>query len=71
MNLISLSPNTQQNTIEEKESVLSAFRVKKEDKKEITEGMSPKEIADIVSNHLMEIINKQFEKGKSNFLNKK
>ena len=40
--------------------VLSVFK-KKESKKEIQQGMSPKAIAEIVSDHLMEVVRKQFE----------
>ncbi len=34
-------------------------------KKEIQQGMSPKEIAEIVSDHLIEIVKKQFEIAKN------
>lgn len=40
--------------------VLSVFK-KKEDKKEIKQGMSPKAIAEIVSDHLITVVRKQFE----------
>lgn len=41
--------------------VLSVFK-KTEVKKEIQQGMSPKTIADIVSDHLITVVRKQFEK---------
>ena len=68
MNLISLSPKTKSIKEEKKENVLSAFRIKKDETKGIIEGMSPQEIAEIISNRLMEIINKQIEDGKDKFL---
>lgn len=40
--------------------VLSVFK-KKEVKKEIQQGMSPKVIAEIVSDHLITVVRKQFD----------
>jgi hypothetical protein len=40
--------------------VLSVFK-KKENKKEIQQGMSPNTIAEIVSDHLIKVVRKQFE----------
>lgn len=47
---------------------LSVFKTEKTRKSEITEGMSPKEISEVVSDHLINIIRKQFEEGKKQFL---
>lgn len=47
---------------------LSVFRTDKPQKNEITEGMTPIEISEIVSDHLIGLIRKQFAEGKRQFL---
>ena len=48
--------------------VLSAFRQHPEKPNQIQKGMSPVEIADIVSDHLMLVIKQQFEVAKREYL---
>ena len=47
--------------------VLSAFRKEPEKSTEIRQGMTPGEIADIVSDRLMTIVKSQFEEAKKQF----
>lgn len=47
--------------------VLSAFRKTLEKKSEIQRGMSPQEIAEIVSDRLMEVVKDQFQAAKKQF----
>jgi len=56
---MSLNPDENQAFMADSD-VLSVFK-KKENTKEIQQGMSPKAIAEIVSDHLMAVIRKQFE----------
>lgn len=51
--------------------VLSAFRQTPENRAEIQRGMSPQEIADIVSDRLMKVVKDQFEAAKKEFDKKK
>ena len=47
--------------------VLSAFRNAPESRSEIQRGMSPEEIAEIVSDRLMKVVKDQFEAAKKKF----
>ena len=47
--------------------VLAAFRTAPEKKAEIQQGMSPQEIADIVSDRLMEVVKDQFQAAKKDY----
>lgn len=51
--------------------VLSAFRKTPERKSEIQGGMSPQEIAEIVSDRLMEVVKDQFQAAKKDFDDKR
>lgn len=55
---MSFNPEEQQVFMADSD-VLSAFG-KKENKKEIQQGMSPKTIAEIVSDHLIKVVKQQF-----------
>jgi len=66
MNLISFNPVENQNSCLESD-ILSVFKPDQEKKGEIQEGMSPKEIAEIVSDHLITIVRNQFEIAKREF----
>lgn len=63
MNNILLTPIENLKT---EENLLSAFKENKTTHK-IHQGMSPKEVAEVVSDHLMNIIEKQFEEAKDRF----
>ena len=65
MTFISLSPEENQNNLFEQD-VLSVFQ-QPDNKKEIRQGMSPHEIAEITSDHLIMIIRSQFEAVKVRF----
>ena len=69
MNKISLNPIENQNYLMERD-ILSAFREQPEKSKQIQQGMSPVEIADIISDRLMDIIKKEFETVKQDFIAK-
>jgi hypothetical protein len=47
--------------------VLSAFRKTPETRSEIQRGMSPQEIAEIVSDRLMKVVKDQFQAAKKEF----
>ena len=47
--------------------VLSAFRTTPEERSEIHRDMSPQEIAEIVSDRLMEVVKDQFQAAKKEF----
>jgi hypothetical protein len=47
------------------QDILSVFRT--ENVEQIQPGMSPKEIAEVTSNHLISVIKEQFEVAKNNF----
>ena len=66
MNFLSFNNNFE-NTIFNENDLLSAFKEHPEKQREIKQGMSPVQIADIVSDHLMEIIHQQFEDVKKEF----
>ncbi|MBN8853361.1 MAG: hypothetical protein BGO55_12515 [Sphingobacteriales bacterium 50-39] len=51
--------------------VLSAFRKTQEQRSEIQQGMSPKEIAEIFSDRLMEVVKDQFQEARKKFEEKK
>ena len=51
--------------------VLSAFRKTSENRGEIQRGMSPQEIAEIVSDRLIEVVKGQFQAAKKEFDEKK
>ncbi len=51
--------------------VLSAFRMTPETRSEIQRGMSPQEIAEIVSDQLIKVVKDQFQAAKKAFDEKK
>ena len=61
MNFISLNPEENENSIIER-NILSGFQQNQGEKKEIQQGMSPKAIAEIISDHLIEVVKKEFQK---------
>lgn len=65
MNTILLKP--MENNPKKGENLLSVFREDKTAPTTIHEGMSPKEVAEVVSDHLITIIEKQFEQAKDKF----
>ena len=66
MQYVSLDPK--ENRVNSLKNVTSLHLITKSAKKDqIQEGMSPKEIADIVSDHLIEVVKKQFENAKKTF----
>lgn len=62
--------NNFENNILIENDFLSAFNEYPEKQREIKQGMSPMQIADIVSDHLMAIIRQQFEEVKKEFHSK-
>ena len=63
------------NTVENQDywiekDILSAFRLQPDKNNQILQGMTPVEIADIVSDHLIDIVKQQFESVKENILSK-
>ncbi len=67
---MSFNPEFNQNTFSEKD-VLSAFRQESKKHTEIRQGMSPREISDVVSEHLMSVVKQQFETAKKEYQAKK
>jgi len=67
MNMTFFNPEENQNCVSESD-VLSAFKQNREKPNQIQQGMSPLEIADIVSDHLMLVIKQQFEVAKREYL---
>jgi hypothetical protein len=60
MNLISFNPEETQVSAEDSE-ILSFFKKTKEKKNDIQQGMSPKAIAEIISDHLISIVRKDLQ----------
>lgn len=60
MNLISFNPEETQVYADDSE-ILSFFKKAKEKKNDIQQGMSPKVIADIISDHLISIVRKDLQ----------
>ena len=60
MNLTSLSPEETQTLLVESD-VLAVFRKHKDKRQEIQQGMSPQMIAEIISDHLIEIVKEGLE----------
>lgn len=69
MNKISLNPIENQEYLMERD-ILSAFRQQPVKNNQIQQGMSPVEIADIVSDHLIDVVKLQFETSKQEYLTK-
>ncbi len=65
MNLITFQVDTNQN-FDSQRNIFSVFK-QEEEQKGIQQGMSPKEIAEIVSERLIEVIRQQFEEAKREF----
>jgi hypothetical protein len=65
MNNILLKP--MENNPKKDENLLSVFRENKATPAKMHEGMSPKEVAEVVSDHLINIVEKQFEQAKDKF----
>jgi hypothetical protein len=66
MNTLSFNQKMNQSNLRDRD-VLSAFRKTPERRSEIERGMSPQEIAEIVSDRLMAIVKDQFEAAKKQF----
>jgi len=66
MNFISLNSEENKNYLIEKD-ILSAFNQTPTHPNQIKQGMSPKQIAEVVSDHLMTIVKKQFDAAKENY----
>jgi hypothetical protein len=66
MNFISLNSEENKNYLMEKD-ILSAFNQVAEKPTNINQGMSPKQIAEVVSDHLMTVVKKQFDTAKQNY----
>lgn len=66
MNLITFHADENQSFNSER-NILSAFKQHSDKPKEIKQGMSPDEIADIVSDRLIEVVRHQFEEAKKQF----
>jgi len=67
MNKISLNPVENQDYLMERD-ILSAFKQQPDKNNRIQQGMSPVEIADIVSDHLIGVVKQQFEAAKKEYL---
>jgi hypothetical protein len=61
MNTISFFPEENQNLLIEKD-ILSVYQVKNTGRREIKQEMSPAEIAENVSNFLIDMVKKDFQK---------
>lgn len=57
--------------VHEDNDVLSAFRPKAAKAEEIRQGMTPDELADVVSDRLIAVIKQQFEETEKKFQEKK
>jgi hypothetical protein len=66
MNFISLNSEENKNYLMEKD-ILSAFNQVAVNPTNINQGMSPKQIAEVVSDHLMAVVKKQFDTAKQNY----
>lgn len=66
MNFISLNSEENKNYLMEKD-ILSAFNQVAVKPTQINQGMSPKQISEVVSDHLMSVVKKQFDTAKLNY----
>jgi len=66
MRFISLNPAESKCLCQERD-IFTVFKQNQEKTEEIHEDMTPDEISDVVSNHLMEVIRKQFEAAKTEY----
>lgn len=66
MNFISLNSEENKNYLMEKD-ILSAFNQVAVKPTNINQGMSPKQISEVVSDHLMSVVKKQFDTAKLNY----
>lgn len=66
MNFASLNSEENKNYLMET-NILSAFGKQQERGNQIQQGMSPKEIAEVVSDHLIGVVREQFETAKKEF----
>lgn len=66
MNFISLNSEENKNYLMEKD-ILSAFDQVAVKPTQINQGMSPKQISEVVSDHLMSVVKKQFDTAKLNY----
>lgn len=69
MNKTFFNPEENQSCVMESE-ILSAFRKHKEKPSQIQQGMSPDEIAYVVSEHLISVIKEQFANAKKSIPDK-
>jgi len=68
MNFISLNSEENKNYLMEMEKdILSAFNQVAVKPTNINQGMSPKQISEVVSDHLMSVVKKQFDTAKLNY----
>ncbi|MEQ8807822.1 MAG: hypothetical protein RIE59_02040 [Imperialibacter sp.] len=68
MNSLSLNNKIVDSRLSERErDVLAAFKPTSEEMPEIRQGMTPQQIADVVSDRIMEVVKKQFEESKKQF----
>lgn len=66
MTLVSLNPEGYQ--LQQKErDILSVFKQHSSKSNEIQKGMTPNEIAEIVSEHFIDVVKQQFEHTKKEF----
>lgn len=66
MSLVSLNPSANQVNTTERD-VLSVFKSVPDKPNEIKKGMSPNQIAEIVSDHFIGVVKQQFETAKQNY----
>jgi hypothetical protein len=66
MSYISLNPNERQSPSKGNASN-DALKLHADKSTQIKQGMSPNEIAEVVSNHLIDVVKKQFEVAKQAF----
>jgi len=69
MNFVSLNPEENKKYLIERD-ILSVFKTNKEKNNQIHQNMSPCEIAEVVSDHLISMVRKQFETTKKEFRSK-
>ncbi|WP_373493305.1 hypothetical protein [Aquiflexum sp.] len=66
MSILSFNRRYDSNVIEE--DVLSVFKKKTTEVQEIKQGMTPSQIAEVVSDRLIEVVKEQFEKVKFDYI---
>ena len=66
MNILSLNPEDNKKMMIERDS-FSSFHQHSTKDNQIRQGMSPGEISDVVSDHLMAVVKEQFENAKKQF----